>query len=237
MPTAGRFLAALRDQIGTHETPAGSNCNPYSHELGRPCEPWCQDFLVAIARRIGLPLPSSSASTVAMLQAFRNSRRSGTTPAAGAFAFFHIPGESSGVDHVGCVESSTSLDVTTIDGNTSVSGSQSNGGTVARRTRLRSWVVGYGYPAYTVDNNPKVAPMYNPPVIVGPIVADIYVPGVGYYQLDQNGWIHPWLGAPDHGQPPQDPRVPPGTRFARLEADTAGYTCIAENGARYGYPH
>jgi hypothetical protein len=92
-----------------------------------------------------------------------------------------------------------------------------------------------------------VKPMYDPPVVVGPIVADAFVATKGwYYQLDRDGWIHPWLGAPvgkaTSGPsmgvaacPAQDGRVPAGTKWARIEADGGGYTCVSTTSLRFGY--
>lgn len=147
MTTADEFLADLASFIGYHESPAGSNQNQFSKALGRPAEAWCADFLIARARVRGVVLPSESAYTPALFKAFRDAHQTSAVPVRGAFAFFDFP-EGDPVDHVGCVESWTSTTITTIDGNTSVSGSQSNGGAVARRTRNRSLVAGYGLPRY-----------------------------------------------------------------------------------------
>jgi hypothetical protein len=84
----------------------------------------------------------------------------------------------------------------------------------------------------------KVRPMYDPPIRTGPIVADAYIGTTQqHYLLDENGGIYTFGGAPFHGAPSADPRVPHGTKFARLEADSAGYTAISVDGSRFGYPH
>jgi len=152
--TADQFLADLASFVGYAEQPAGSNCNQFSHALGRPCEPWCADFLIARADHHGLILPSRSAYTPTLWHAFQNAGRAGQQPRKGAFVFFNFP-HGDPIDHVGCLESWTSSGVTTIDGNTSVHGSQSNGGQVQRRQRLRTLVVGYGYPAYASSPPPS----------------------------------------------------------------------------------
>jgi hypothetical protein len=83
-----------------------------------------------------------------------------------------------------------------------------------------------------------VHPMYDPPIHMGPIVADAFVAGTQqHYLLDENGGIYTFGGAPFHGSAYGDPRVPAGTKFARLEADAAGYTAISVSGDRYGFPH
>jgi len=79
--------------------------------------------------------------------------------------------------------------------------------------------------------------MYNPPIKMGPIVADAYIgSSQGHVLLDENGGIYTFGGAAFHGSAFGDPRVPPGTKFARLEADQNGYTAIDVHGNRYGFP-
>jgi hypothetical protein len=150
-PTAAGFLADLATFIGTTEKPAGSNCNPFSHALGRPCERWCADFLAARAKALGLELPSYSASTRTMAAAFKFVERWHTTPLAGDFGFCDFPDNTSGVQHVAGIERvDPDGTIWTIEANTSsgVAGSQSNGGGVWRRRRARSIFVGFGRPGY-----------------------------------------------------------------------------------------
>lgn len=52
-------------------------------------------------------------------------------------------------DHMGLCVKSTSAQVTTIDGNTSVSGSQSKGGEVLQRTRSKKYIYAIIRPQYT----------------------------------------------------------------------------------------
>lgn len=233
MPTPSDLLDIARSQIGYTEHPAGSNCNKYSHELGRPCEKWCADFVVWCASKVTLPLASTSASTNTQAQAYRAAHRWSSGPSIGAFAYFDFPDATTGVQHIGIVESFDATTVTTIDGNTSLSGSQDNGGAVRRKQRARSYVVGYGHPIYS-----EVAPMYSPPIIMQPIIASVGVAGTAWcYLLATDGGLFTFNDAPFHGSPVTDPRVPAGTHWAKLEADLAGYTAITTTGDRYGYPH
>lgn len=57
-------------------------------------------------------------------------------------------------DHVGIVESVTSTGLITIEGNTSASGSQDNGGCVMRKERAYKYVYGAARPAYTQTVKP-----------------------------------------------------------------------------------
>lgn len=154
MATIDAFLSAARAELGYTESPAGSNCNKFSHALGRPCERWCADFLVSTADRVGLILPSRSASTQVMLAAFRSAGRAHTSPAAGDFAFWQFDSDAA-PDHVSVVEQvNPDGTVATIDGNSSASGSQSNGGQVCRRTRPVRLVIAFGRPDYSAPAPP-----------------------------------------------------------------------------------
>lgn len=166
MTTVARFLAACAAQVGTVEHPAGSNCQPYSGELHRPCEWWCLDFLNAIAKRTALRLPpgvASTAYTPAAVTAFQAAKRWSLKPALGAWAFWDFVDDVHRVQHVSGVAGWTARSVTTFDGNTipqGGSGDDANGGGVFQRTRPRAWVVGYGLPYYdTAPLPPKAKPL------------------------------------------------------------------------------
>lgn len=153
MPTPAQMLDACRRWLGYTENPPGSNCNRFSAQLGRPCERWCADGLIANADDVGLVLPSRSASTEIMRRGFRAVGRLHRTPQVGDFAFWQFDPDPDS-DHVSIVESFTTTTVTTIDFNSSSGGSQSNGGEVCRRTRKRGLVLAYGRPAYATPTPP-----------------------------------------------------------------------------------
>lgn len=158
--TREAFLAELRSHKGETEMPPNSNINPFSLSLGRPAEPWCADFIVAGARKVGLQLPSESAYTPTMADAFRRAGRFVHDPQPGDIGFVDFPGDNThGIQHVWVVQKSQNGNLLTVEGNTSSgdSGSQDNGGTVAERIRPKAWVVGYGRPAYE-DTPPVHAP-------------------------------------------------------------------------------
>lgn len=73
-----------------------------------------------------------------------------TTPKPGDIVFYDWNGNHTKRDHVGIVESVSGSSVVAIEGNTSV-GNDSNGGEVMRRTRTKTYITGYGRPAYSSD--------------------------------------------------------------------------------------
>ena len=139
MATVEQYLDEAASELRTTESPPGSNRTEFASEAGHANgQPWCATFLVAIARRVGLALPSESAYTPTMANAFRAAKRWVGTPLAGDIAFFDFPDAKRRIQHVGVVESSTATTVTCIEGNTASgwAGSQDNGGGVWRRTCL-----------------------------------------------------------------------------------------------------
>lgn len=154
VPTAQDILKAAAKEIGYTESPSGSNRTKFAAEAGHANgQPWCATFIVAIARRCGLKLPSESAYTPSMAEGFKRIGRFDKTPKAGSIAFFDFPDSKYRIQHVGIVEGYAANHVTCIEGNTSSgpSGSQDNGGGVFRRVRSRGFVVGYGHPNYQED--------------------------------------------------------------------------------------
>lgn len=167
--TRSRFLDELRSEIGTTESPAGSNKNPYAAEAGHGNGyPWCQTFVNAIAKRVGLTLPEGVRRTAYTPTAVNEWKKAGAwhaTPAVGDLAYFQFDSDPQ-VDHVGVVERvNPDGTLVTIEGNTSRtdSGSQSNGGGVFRRVRKPSLVKGFARPVYSSEDE---VPQGNPKVIV-----------------------------------------------------------------------
>lgn len=164
MTTVAQFLAACAKDIGYTESPPGSNKTKFAACAGHANgQPWCATWLACKAKETGLQLPSTSAYTPTMFNGFKAAGRSGSAPRAGAFAFWDFPDDLHRIQHVSVVVSWEQTTVSTIDGNSSVSGSQSNGGQVVRRTRSRSQVVGYGYPVYVEAPAPQPHPIPEPP--------------------------------------------------------------------------
>ena len=55
--SGNEIVRIARSQLGTGETPPGSNCNPYG-----PCVEWCSLFVAWVWKRAGVPLEGSAAT-------------------------------------------------------------------------------------------------------------------------------------------------------------------------------
>lgn len=151
MATAAELLRIAEHYVGTTEHPAGSNCQPFSKALNRPCEAWCADFVAFCLRLAGVRIPSESAYTPTMFAGFRTAGLSVPIAAIapGDVLFFDFPDKRTGIQHVGFAATSIQpAGVGTIEGNTSGGdgGSQDNGGGVYRRVRPLRYIVGVGRP-------------------------------------------------------------------------------------------
>jgi hypothetical protein len=203
--TAADVLRAAASELGYTETPV--NRTKFAAEAGHPNGgAWCQTFLCAIAKRVGQPLPPSSSSTLYTIDGFRSQGRWHTTPQPGDFAYFDFEGRVTvgDVQHVGVVES-VSLDgrtVVCIEGNTSrPDGVNVNGGGVWRRLRARSYIAGYGRPAYAAGGA-YVAPAstdVDRVTTTSPVVDMAACAMGGYWESSANGGVFAFGGAPFHG--------------------------------------
>lgn len=145
-------------KVGVHEQPAFSNRGPQIDEWLLACgvpagNPWCQAFANAILH-YGGGVQLKSAFTPQVLQ-WGKEKKNGLVFVGGVdhvqlgdFLFYKWPGVSSdSCDHVGTFDGSMSL-----EGNTSPadSGSQNNGGCVARHSldERRPYCVGVVRPTY-----------------------------------------------------------------------------------------
>lgn len=55
--SGGEIVRIAQSQLGTGESPPGSNCNPYG-----PCVEWCSLFVAWVWKRAGVPLEGSTAT-------------------------------------------------------------------------------------------------------------------------------------------------------------------------------
>lgn len=79
----------------------------------------------------------------------------------------------------------------------------------------------------------RVYPMYSPPLVIEPIVADLACPTGGAWCLAASGAVYAWGGAPHLGQP-RDKDYFEGRKAARLEPVDGKYRVVAESGESYG---
>lgn len=79
----------------------------------------------------------------------------------------------------------------------------------------------------------KVVPMYEPPLVLEPIVADLLCPTGGAWLLAASGAVYAFAGAPFLGAPNGKDYFA-GRKAARLKLVDNKYQVIAESGEAYG---
>lgn len=149
-------LALAVSTLGYKESPAGSNQSKFGSWYGMDRQPWCASWVSWVFYHAGLPLPITTPKGFAYcpygVKWFKDKGQFFKQPKVGDVVFFDFTSGRDGIaDHVGIVEKvNKDGTVTTIEGNTSSteSGSQSNGGCVARRIRSMSVIQGFGRPNY-----------------------------------------------------------------------------------------
>ena len=129
----GDVLKIAAGQLGTTESPAGSNRTKYGKWMGLDGQPWCMSFVQWCFDQAGTPLPYKTGSCSALLNWYRSHRPESvfvSGPQPGDIAIFTF-------GHTGIVEKALPNAVQCIEGNTSpgAAGSQDNGGGVYRRQR------------------------------------------------------------------------------------------------------
>lgn len=146
MAYASDLLRIAAAELGTKESPAGSNKVKYSSWYGL-VGPWCAMFVQWCCSQAGVKLPARTASCGALMNAAQEDGSWVTgNYKPGDVVIYDFPGGAA-TDHCGIVESVSSNYVTCIEGNTGTN-DESNGGEVMRRTRPLSQVVGAVRPAY-----------------------------------------------------------------------------------------
>ena len=152
------FLSIAIAEIGTQEKPANSNKVKYNDNNGQF---WCGYFVNWCAKKAGVSIPNCI-YTPAGVEGFKGRGQwyniETSKPKPGDIVFFDFPGGEK-VDHVGIVvEVNDDGTLYTVEGNTTAegkTGSQSNGGEVAKRLRaykknnkkkLTVFITGFGRP-------------------------------------------------------------------------------------------
>lgn len=160
MASAAELVRVAASQIGTKESPAGSNRVKYGKWYGLDGNPWCDMFVSWCANQIGASgIVGKYAYCPSHVNYFKNKGwwlGRDCTPKPGDVIFFS---NGKRACHVGIVEKRiNSNTVQTIEGNTSVSNND-NGGKVMRRTRSygtvgsKWYVLGFGRPVYPSDKS------------------------------------------------------------------------------------
>ena len=169
MATVERVLDIARKELGTKESPANSNNVKYNtwyygRAVSGSAYPWCMAFVQWVFAQAGIPLPLKTASCGALMNAAKKAGLWVTKDyQPGDIVIYDFSGKKSTTEHTGIVESVAGAKVTAIEGNTSQSGSQSNGGMVCRKVRSTGLIVGAVRPQYQkkeeikMDNTPSPA--------------------------------------------------------------------------------
>jgi len=79
----------------------------------------------------------------------------------------------------------------------------------------------------------KVAPMFSPPLVLEPLVAELSCPTGGVWLLAASGAVYAFGGAPFLGAPAGKPYFT-GRRAAQLRLVESKYMVVAESGETYG---
>lgn len=161
MATAQQLLDIARAELGTKESPAGSNNVKYNTAYyGREVYdglwdtefPWCVVFLWWCFRQAGAAeLFYGGSKTASCRQLLSYHKRQAVTDCQpGDIIFYNFHGKTT-AEHVGICESAGGSSIVTIEGNTGV-GNDANGGAVMRRTRSLGQIVGAYRPKYEEDD-------------------------------------------------------------------------------------
>lgn len=157
LKTAAKIIEVALGEVGYVEGPA-DNQTKYQ----KINQAWCGAFINWLGKQADVYLPNC-VSTLAGAQSFQKMAAyhvaAKANPKRGDIAFFDFPGDSiDRISHVGLVISDgVNGEVITIEGNTSSTGSQRNGGMVMvkrRSYKLGGEIVGFGRPDYLSYSGP-----------------------------------------------------------------------------------
>ena len=145
--TAAAVIAVAVKEVGTIEQ--GENLTKYGKYTGADGLPWCGSFVNWCANEAGVKIPNM-VSTALGAQKIKDLGRWKEKPELGDLCFMDFPHD--GVDrisHIGIVVKVGLKSVLCIEGNTSGTGDQRNGGMVMIKQRfLGKEIVGFGRPKY-----------------------------------------------------------------------------------------
>lgn len=159
-----KVIETARADLGYTENPPGSNMTKYGEAYGMNGVPWCVEALWFWFNEAGERMAffggGKTASCSVLLRWYREQGM--TVPVedvrVGDIVILNFSGTKD-TQHCGLVTivdrvaaTRKLLQVQTIEGNTSVNGSQDNGGMVAEKTRYPSQIVGVCRPQYKPDD-------------------------------------------------------------------------------------
>jgi hypothetical protein len=145
--SAPHAIEIAKAEIGTIEE--GDNLTKYGKFTKADGLPWCGSFCNWVLAQAGVKV-HSLVSTANGAHKFKEIGRWHEVPAIGDMAFMDFPNDSlDRISHIGIVVAIDGKTITTIEGNTSGTGDQRNGGMVMVKQRtVGKEVVGFGRPKY-----------------------------------------------------------------------------------------
>lgn len=158
MGTLNDLLTIAAAQIGVKENPPDSNKVLYNNwyygrEVSGSAYPWCMAFVQWCYNKSSVKLPVKTASCSALMNVAKQEGMwvtSGFKP--GDIVIYDFSGKRKNASHCGIVEEALSdYGVRAIEGNTSISGNQSNGGMVCRKERHNKFIIGVVRPKFDVE--------------------------------------------------------------------------------------
>lgn len=155
--TASKVIDVALKEVGYKESPPNSNRTKYGEAYGWNGVPWCVIFLWWCFHTAGMSKLFYNGGKVASCSQFMNwAKISGQWVTGdyrrGDMVIFDFPGTSVSTDHIGIITDVTGSTIVTVEGNTSATGSQSNGGMVLQKTRPLSQVIGAIRPDYESED-------------------------------------------------------------------------------------
>ena len=148
--TAARLVEVALAEVGTIEE--GDNLTKYGKFMKADGLPWCGSFVNWCADQAGIKIPSMVSTAAGANKMKDLGRWIEAKPQVGDLCFMDFPHD--GIDrisHIGIVVKAGSTSVICVEGNTSGSGDQRNGGMVMIKRRfIGKEIVGFGRPKLVV---------------------------------------------------------------------------------------
>ena len=150
MRTVKALLTVARKELGNTESPAGSNRTKYGKWFGKDGYAWCMMFVMWVFAQLGVKLPARTASCGDLMRAAQAAGCWVTRDfRPGDVVIYDFSGKQKTTQHCGIVEMELpDYGVQAIEGNTSNTGSQDNGGAVLRKNRPSKYIIGAVRPQF-----------------------------------------------------------------------------------------
>ena len=150
MARVSELLAVARKELGNTEYPPNSNRTKYGQWMGLDGYAWCMSFVQWCFAQAGGQLPARTASCGELMRAAQAAGcwvKRDFQP--GDVVIYDFSGKQKTTQHCGIVEMELpDYGVQAIEGNTSNSGSQDNGGAVLRKNRPYKYIIGAVRPQF-----------------------------------------------------------------------------------------